>query len=535
MTTTTTTSSSAPSPKLTTLTTHSVVAPPRRVTLLEDRAQVRRTATLSLSPGQHRVVIEGVSLVTADRSLVARAQGGVARVLEARVVRRWRLGAEEQRPDAQRLLEEREALAAQARLVEARRGQADLRRQFTERAVQLLVASINAELPWAKDGFQGRWGTDLEGLLAAVRELEGTAYTAARERQRLGERQAVVEAHLSERGGQHGESGERTLATSIEVDLQVEREGQVTLEVEAMVPCALWRPIHRATLRGSSARFECEAAVWQATGEDWVDVELLVSTARPTQRAEPASLRDDVLRTQRRTDKTVQVAVREEEIKTTGEGQAVARKDLPGVDDGGETRTLGAPQRATIPSTGRLSRIPIFELEAPAEVDRISRPERSPLVHLRSKQANTSKHPILAGPVELLRESGYVGRGEVGFVAPGERFVMGWGADDSVRVRREQTQEREVTRITGRQTVTTTVTLSLSNLDSIPVSFTLEERVLVSEVEQVTVEVDPKLTSPTAAADKQGIVAWAITLPPRGTKTVKLVHRVIGTSAVHGI
>jgi uncharacterized protein (TIGR02231 family) len=526
VTTTTTTSGSAPSP---TLTTHTVAAPPRRVTLLEDRAQVRRAATLGLSPGQHRVVIEGVSPVTADRSLVARAKG--ARVLEARVVRRWRLGVEEQKPDERKLLEEREALAAQARLVEARRGQADLRRQFTERAVQLLVASINAELPWAKDGFQARWGTDLEGLFRAVRELEDTAYTAARERQRLGERQAVVGAHLSERG----DPGERTLATSIEVDLLVEREGSVALEVEAMVPCALWRPIHRATLRGSTARFECEAAVWQATGEDWVDVELLVSTARPTQRAEPASLRDDLLRTQRRADKTVQVAVREETIQTTGEGQAVARKDLPGVDDGGETRTLGAPQKATIPSTGRLSRIPIFELEAPAEVDRIARPERSPLVHLRSKQANTSKHPILAGPVELLRESGYVGRGEVGFVAPGERFVMGWGADDSVRVRREQTQEREVTRITGKQTVTTTVTLSLSNLDSIPVSFTLEERVLVSEVEQVTVEVDPKLTSPAATADKQGIVAWAITLPPRGTKTVKLVHRVIGTSAVHGI
>lgn len=525
-TTTTTTSGAAPTA---TLTTHTVAAPPRRVTLLEDRAQVRRGATLGLSVGQHRVVIEGVSPVTADRSLVARATG--ARVLEARVVRRWRIGVEEQKPDERKLLQEREELAGQARLVEARRSQADHRRQLTERAVQLLVGSINAELPWAKDGFQDRWGADLEALLKAVRELEGTAYAAGRERQRLGERQAVVQAHLAERG----DAGERTLATSIEVDLQVEREGQVTLEVEAMVPCALWRPIHRATLRGSTARFECEAAVWQATGEDWVDVELLVSTARPTQRAEPASLRDDLLRTQRRQDKTVQVAVREEEIQTTGEGQAVARKDLPGVDDGGETRTLGAPQKATIPSTGRLRRIPIFELEAPAEVDRIARPERSALVHLRSKQANTSKHPILAGPVELLRESGYVGRGEVGFVAPGERFVMGWGADDAVRVRREQTQEREVTRITGKQTVTTTVTLSLSNLDSIPVSFTLEERVLVSEVEQVTVEVDPKLTSPAATADKQGIVAWSITLPPRGTKTVKLVHRVVGTSAVHGI
>jgi uncharacterized protein (TIGR02231 family) len=276
--------------------------------------------------------------------------------------------------------------------------------------------------------------------------------------------------------------------------------------------------------------------VWQATGEDCVDVELLFSTARPTQRAEPPQLTDDRLRVQRRAEKQVQVGVREETIGTTGEGAEVAREaTLPGVDDGGETRTLPASSRASIASTGRLHRVPVFAFDAPAEVDRVSRPERSPLVHLRSRQANASPHPILAGPLELLRESGFVGRGEVTFVAPGERFVLGWGADDGLRVSREQQEEREAARLTGRQTITRTVVLSLSNLEALPASFTLEERVPVSELEQVKVELDEKRTAPAARPDAQGIVSWAITLPPRGTKTVTLVYRLLASGSVQGL
>lgn len=509
--------------------THRLDAPPRRVTLLEDRASVRRSGALRLPAGQQRVVIEDVAPVAADRTLVARARG--ARVVEARVVRRWRVGRAEAPADAAPILAELDQVRLAARELEGTRGILDQRRALTDRAVQLLVNGINQALPWAAS-FEPAWPRDLEALLAAVRELETESRAAAREVERLRLRATTAEAKLELAGRP---SVERELATSIEVDLQVDAAGDVALDVDYMVPCALWRPIHRATLLAGTARFECEGAVWQATGEDWTDVELLFSTARPTQQSEPASLRDDRLRAQRRADKKVDVAIREETIQTTGDGQAIKRKDLPGVDDGGETRTMPASTRASIPSTGRLCRVPVFSFEGPAEVDRIARPERSTLVHLRSKQANGAKHPILAGPLELLRESGYVGRGEVGFVAPGERFTIGWGADDAVRVRREASQEREVARLTGKQTITTKVELSLSNLDAVPVSFTLEERIPVSEVEQVTVEVDPKLTSPPARPDAQGIVAWQVQLPARGTKKVTLVHRLLAASSVKGL
>ena len=209
--------------------------------------------------------------------------------------------------------------------------------------------------------------------------------------------------------------------------------------------------------------------------------------------------------------------------------------DLPGVDDGGETRLLAGAGRATIASDGRLRRVPIAAFTVPAEVDRVARPERSTLVHLRSRQENSLRQPILAGPVELSRESGFVGRGEVGFVAPGERFVLGLGADDAVRIRRATEEGREVARLTGRQTITRRVTLSISNLDPRPVTFLLEERVPVSEVEQVKITVDPELTRPRASPDDQGIVTWPITAPARGQLDVSLGYRLVASSDVQGL
>lgn len=502
-------------------------APVRRVTLLEDRAQVRRAASADLPAGEWRIVVPGVSPVLADRTVLCRARG--AAVLESRVVRRLRIGRQEATPDQALLLAERERLQAASLPVRTRIAALERHRDRLGGALELLVEGINRELPWAAQ-LEARWEQDLERLLRERREVLAELRARTAELMDLDSQARTAVLHEQRDLG-------APLETRLEVELRVSQAGQVDLELDYMVPCAMWRPVHRAALQGGRVRLECEGAVWQATGEDWEEVELLFSTARPTRRSEPPSLRDDELRLQRRQDKSVQVQVREEAIHSVGEGQAEAqrRDELPGVDDGGETRTLGAPARATIRATGRLHRVPIFVSEGPAEVDRIARPERSPLVHLRSRQVNEGPQPILAGPLELLRESGYVGLGEVGFVGPGERYVLGWGGDDGLRVQREVEEEREVARLTGKQTITRTVTLQVSNLEPLPSAFTLEERVLVSEVEQVKVTVDAARTKPPAQPDAQGIVSWQVKVPARGTAKVVLVYQIVASSAVQGL
>jgi len=508
-----------------------LAAPVTRVTLLEDRAQVVREGTVELDPGPRRLRLADVTPLVADRTLLVRAGDG-ARVDDARAEREWRIGRDEDPPDlvevAARLEEEQRELRYRDELM----GALGQRQELVERALALQVKAVGRELPWAPGGLEEGWTAGVERLLEELRSLDARELEETAAIEELRERISALERR---RG--YVPPARRELRSSLLIDLTVEAAGPRCLEVRYVVPCAQWRPIHRATLEGEAVRFEHEGAVWQATGEDWTDVALAFSTARSTQRSEPPLLADDVLRARPRGEKMVDVELREEAIQTTGEGvaQRAQPEGLPGVDDGGETRLLEAAARVSIPCDGRLQRVPITTFEAAAEVDRVCRPELAGQVHLRSRQANGAAHPLLAGPVDLMRGSGYVGRGEVPFVGPGERFALGWGSEDALRVEREEEEERAAARLTGKQTIVRTVTLYLSNLDDRPARFAVEERIPVSEIAKVTVEVDAKATRPAAAADAQGIVRWDVELPPHGTKELKLVYRLVASSDVRGL
>jgi len=502
-------------------------APVVRVIVLEDRAQVTRAGRVRLGVGSHRLRIEGAAPVIADRTVVARAGEGL-RVDETRVVRHWRIGAAARPPDAAAIIEEHRRLGTALAHARAEHGLLVADQATAEATTALVVQAVSRELPFA-EACEPRWVADLERALADGRAARAAIHGADDAIEELHTRLATVVAQAS-----NGWRVDHDLACEIVVDVTIARAGDHELTLDYVVPCAAWRPIHRASLEleRRALTLASDAAVWQATGEDWVDVELAFSTARPTQRAEPPTLHDDRLSAQKKVDSRVVVEVREQAIATTGEGASAIVNELQGVDDGGEVRLVRAPSRATVRADGRMQRVPLFGFEGAVEVDRIARPEVSPLVHVRSRQANGSRHPLLAGPVELMREGMYVGVAELGFVAPGERFVLGWGGDEAIRVGRRATETRELGRLSGKQTITRTVELFVSNLDDAPAEFRLEERVPVSEIGDVTIEIDTKATRPAAAADDQGIVAWSVSLAPLGKAELTLVHRLIASSDV---
>ncbi len=516
--------------RTTSSTAQKVQAPIVSVTLLEDRAQVTRLVQIELDQGAIRLIIDDTTPLISDRTLHARSDDEL-RVDEVRVCREWKIGAEEQPPDIAELTTQRDQLSHKVESIQATLTGLEQRRGLIENATELFVDNINRQMPHASE-LDARWEKDLDELYTTLKELDKAwlkerALIEERSRE-LSEVTARLEQSSIGRPDHH-------LGASLELDLEVLKAGQVTIKIEYTVPCALWRPVHRATLADKAITFECEAAVWQATGEDWTDIQLSFSTARPTQRSDPPILTDDVLALRRKREKTISVDIREEAIATTGEGVSEEAEGLPGVDDGGETRILDALVRTTVRSDGRMHRVPIFTFSAEAELDRLCCPELAPLVHLRSNQTNTAAHPLLAGPLTLIRQSGYVGRSTIDFVAPGELFVIGWGSEDGLRVRREIREKRERSKLSGKQTISRTIKLSLSNLDDQEMTFSVQERIPVSEIDTVRVSVDRDETSPAAHPDDQGIASWKLALGAHSTEKIKLKYTVTASRSVQGL
>jgi uncharacterized protein (TIGR02231 family) len=291
-----------------------------------------------------------------------------------------------------------------------------------------------------------------------------------------------------------------------------------------MVPNACWRPCHTARLAGDSVHVTSEACIWQRTGEDWSNVRVTCSTERPSLGTEPPDLQTDELRLIAKQPPVVEA--RQQVIQTTGGAAGRPVEEVPGIDDGGEVRHLQIAGAVTIASDGRAHRLPLNTWSTQAQSATVVMAERAPAAILRTTQINSSTVPLLAGPVDLIRDGGLVGRTSTLFVAPGAGFDLGWGSDPEVRVDRKDDSHREKKGLLETWPSTRhLVTLKFSNMGQQPKLLQVTERMPVSEIDKVTVELIADETKPPAKADGDGMLHWSLDLPPRSTAEIQFAYR----------
>lgn len=506
--------------------------PVRKVTCLEDRAEVVRQGECELAPGLNRLRVEGVSVLAVDRSLRVEVEGG--RLLGATLARRWKEVPRGGLPqDASELRKRADALGKEAAALADELAALQRRRELIAAARADVVRDIN-EWTGAGRAVVSKWKERLAALSAEGSAADQAA-TQAADRARVLKRELVA----AKEALAASELPERTTEAALEIVVD-STGGKARLSATYLLPCALWRPAYRATLvPGGKVGFEAFAVVWQATGEAWDDVQLAFSTARPTLGTRPPELHDDWLTTRPKLaeeKRVVDVQLREQDIQTTGEGGKVQAQELPGLDDGGEARLLPAPAPARIPSDGQPHRVPLSSFEAPAVLEWLCVPLVSPRVNLVARFPNQAPHVLLAGPVDLLRHGGFSGRTRLGFYGQGETVVLGFGSEDGARAVREATSKTEEARLTGRRTTQNEIVTWLVNASPAALDVVVEERIPVSEVKEVEVRVVEKESRPVPeAVSPDGIARFKVQVPANGRKELKFVWELQAAAKVAGV
>lgn len=499
-----------------------IEAPVTEVTLLEDRARVVRQGCCLLPAGNVKVTVENIAPVIVDKTLGASiANGGEGcKVHDVRVVRRARI-LRGDRPEDVRALEtriEEEARERHRLATSVERTSSDL--ETLGKINRQTLNEISEEVAWDRVA-PDDWGKRLEKLS----EREQTLRERVLE---LGEKLKEKDELLADLTLQRDrkQSPSTTNGADLIVELQLPEEREYEMRFEYLVPGACWRPYHTAELSydGKTVQFRSDGCVWQNTGEDWEDVQLFFSTQRPSLGTEPPKLDSDQLMV-RKKPTTMEVEAREQEIHTTGMGaeKKEAKDELPGIDDAGEVRHMKAEARAGVPSDGRPYRVPMFRFEAAALTELVLMAELAPEVILKSAQSNNAEHPILAGPVDLIRDCGLVGRTSVLFIAPGETFPLGWGPDGALRVTRERTAREDKKGILSSWVPKEyNITVHVSNIGDAAKRVEVTERVPISEVEKVEIKTDTKHTSGGQLPDDNGFVKWSMDLRPMARESVRL-------------
>ena len=373
----------------------------------------------------------------------------------------------------------------------------------------------------AADEPPDRWGAALDFLSQATAEHGEARRTVEHE---LRELDRELRARRNEL--QRLRSPRERQARSVTVALQAGGAGEATLVVEYVVRQAGWSPAYDVRASDGSVELTAHATVTQGTGEDWTEVVLALSTARPGEALRIPELTPLLLSGHPRQKLPVTiVSYGTEARKAEVEAEPPPEQGLAragSVSPAGRARAEESETavrfvvegRESVPADRRPHRVELLRLPLQAELSHETIPKLAPFVHLKATCNNTAEVPLLAGPLDVFRSSGFIGSGQLEHVAPGEEFSLSLGTEEELKVRRirDEAVDRKPRLLGSKRTLTHAYRIELVNRADGPRTITVVENVPVSQREEIEVELG-KTTRPDER-DDDGFLRWRVALEP---------------------
>jgi uncharacterized protein (TIGR02231 family) len=334
-----------------------------------------------------------------------------------------------------------------------------------------------------------------------------------------------------------GKSGWRT------VRFDVWSPATAMLRVRYDVAGTYWRPTYRASLdtARSTLRIDRQAQIVQASGEDWSDVRVRLSTRQPQRNAEaqaPTSWWLDLVQAAARMAGFSGAPAMAPPARVVA-AKAVAADAASAVEpvapppwdvqtsDGDAVTEFAIAQPVMLPSDGETHTLQIASQSLSATLKRRTTPRIDPAVYVLA-QATRPSGVWPAGPMQAFQDGNLVGRSDWR-PADGERFEIAMGQDDLMHVDVETpgsfTQARGV--FGGSMERTSTAIYAIVNHHPAAVSVEMLDAAPVSRngAIAVTHKYDPAPSS-TDWNKVTGVAAWNLGVPAQGTRRVSITHSV---------
>jgi len=300
----------------------------------------------------------------------------------------------------------------------------------------------------------------------------------------------------------------RTSPFEIEVTLVGKPGPEATVSLSYMVDSASYKTEYdlHGTTGGSVFLLKSSAIIQQTTGEDWKDVLVTLSSARPRLSLSPGILHPWRL--------TAQSAVRAEKQAK----QDDAERNASGEDSASFSITLNSP--VTVNSDAESYRIGLSETPMIGSLDHVAIPSISTSVFLRARMKNDTGRPLLWDAVQIYLDGNFTGTVRPrGSVATGADFELYLGSDQRIQINRNLIRGDVV----GSGLIEKTV--EIENTWQIEITNHSKKEQIITVLDQFPVSADPRITSkfhgssrPDVNSDANGMLSWQISLKPAETQ-----------------
>jgi uncharacterized protein (TIGR02231 family) len=498
------------------------------VTVYPDGASVTRIIAVDLPAGDNTLVVHDFPLGLDVSSL--RVEGEAAGQLT--------IGAIDARPpraappaDLPELDKRIEALKDERGNLQGAIDAANARRKFAERFAEASPAGIG-------DKGEARPIAEWREAFTAVSEEVASAETAIRDAER---KQRDLDREIARLQSDRAIKPPNKL--EVRLDLAAAAATTAKLRVTYAVRNARWAPLYDARLdtgardRKPALELVRRAEITQTTGEDWSNVALSVSTVRTARggnapelnsllvqypqlaQAPPSPVADLVAKPIARSVAKVLALPQQAE-----EQQAVA-------EISGFQVLFRIPGRVSLGASEGAKALRISTASIAPDLVVRSVPVIDPTAFLEASFKQSEDAPLLPGKVAIYRDGTLVGRGQMKAASKDETVRLGFGADDKVKIERSVVNRNEGSAgliVTTSKTDERSFKTNVRNGHDFPIHVAIEDRLPVSENEDIQVEMLPSTTPPTASnlRDKRGVLEWAFEAKPGEGRDIAFAWRV---------
>jgi uncharacterized protein (TIGR02231 family) len=495
---------------------------PNSVVVFPDRAQVTRTTSIDCA-SRVPVAFTSIPPAAAMDSFRARVEGGTVDALRAELKSR----AKEFNPLVETLEKQLESLGLEQRVLQNEMQRAQQQESVGATYLQLASQFVSREMSLEKPDTKN-WHLAFENSLSSKMTAAKLSAETQKKLNVLERQREEVDLKLN---NARGNSSKNEYVVEILATCSAGKKAQVSLTY--LVGGTAWIPAYeaRADESQNTVEFSTFATVTQGTGEDWGNVNLVLSTALPSQDATPPLLNKLIVGSCEKAPEKKVLVRRDEFVERADVGssnvsdgtksQAVAKSQ-------GLSVQLEVPQASTVRGDSSPIRLFVGKTNMNAVFELRATPKLFPVAFRVALVTNQAQWPFLPGRLDVFRKTGMVGRVDLPRTAQGAPMTISLGIEDSIRIKRTVVQElaKDVGLFNDKKRFNYVYKFDVSNYGKSNAVVTVIDHLPVSEMADIAVSVSEKTTPGFELAKDDGLAKWKLNVKPNEKKTIDFGFRV---------
>jgi uncharacterized protein (TIGR02231 family) len=327
------------------------------------------------------------------------------------------------------------------------------------------------------------------------------------------------------------------------VDVELSQKVDLTIELSYVEEAVSWTPVYELRLLekddNPSLEVSYMADVTQNCGEDWEDISLTLSTARPAlslklpdldpwfiHLSKPSAFDSpDLTQSSAQTDEAPRLPGNQPDTRFAH--QKIKSEELTQLaNDVGTSVSYVITYPVSIPSDNLRHKVIIARFLLMPELEYLSTPKLSQAIYRQARIENNSIYTLLPGKANLIIGDEYVGITSIELTVPGEKIELFLGSDNRIKVERELKRRDVDRRLSwGKRHLVLAYEITVESMLHHKAIITIYDQMPMPDHEDIKVKLESADPKP-LEQNKLNQLMWLLELEPKEKQTIRFDYSI---------